>query len=410
MDEQRAADSAHRLAQYLTHLAGALGDARRKQPMTDYCSGLLLACERKSVEPIAAVIAPGGASAKHQSLMHFVSESPWADEDVFAKVREYVLPAIERSGPIEVWILDETSFPKCGSHSVGVKHQYCGHLGKQSNCQVAVSLSLANHDASLPVAWQLYLPEEWAEDQALREKAGIPADIIFATKPKIALKQIKWALEAGVARGVVLGDVVYGTDLSLRRYLTANDLAYSLAIQARTLVAKIGGDGKPLSAARLAKGLPKRGWRKIGWRDGTNAPLASRFQRVRVRAAGEGTDDDEPEEWLIVEWPKGEKEPTKFWLSTLEADCTFEHMIDITMMRWRIERDYLELKQEVGLDHFEGRSWRGFHHHATMCIAAYGFLVSERSAFSPSGEASPFLLAQSALPKSFRPRGAPAQT
>ena len=410
MDERRAADSADRLAQYLAHLASALGDARRTQPMTDYCSGLLLPCERKSVEPIAAVTAPSEASAKHQSLMHFVSQSPWADAAVLARVREHVLPAIERGGPIEVWILDETSFPKCGSHSVGVSHQYCGHLGKQANCQVAVSLSLANHDASLPVAWQLYLPKQWAEDQALREKAGIPADISFATKPKIALKQIEWALEAGVARGVVLGDVVYGSDLSLRKYLRANDLVYSLAIQARTLVVKARGDGTPLNAAELAKGLPKRGWRTIGWRDGTNAPLASRFQRVRVRAAGEGTGDDEPEEWLIVEWPKGEKEPTKFWLSTLAADCTFGHMIDITMMRWRIERDYLELKQEVGLDHFEGRSWRGFHHHATMCIAAYGFLISERSAFSPSGEASPFLLAQSALPQSFRPRGSPAQT
>lgn len=410
MDEQRAAGSADRLARYLAHLAGALGDTRRAQPMADYCAGLLLPCERKSVEPIAAVTAPAATSAKHQSLMHFVSQSPWADEAVLAKVREHALPAIEREGPIEVWIIDETSFPKCGSHSVGVSHQYCGHLGKQANCQVAVSLSIANHHGSLPVAWQLYLPKQWAEDPALRAKAGIPADMAFTTKPKIALRQIEWALKSGVARGVVLGDVVYGTDLSLRRYFRANDLAYSLAIQARTLVAKVRGDGEPISAAELAKGLPKRGWRTIGWRDGTNAPLASRFQRVRVRAAGEGTGDDEPEEWLMIEWPKGEKEPTKFWLSTLSADFTFERMIDITMMRWRIERDYHDLKQEVGLDHFEGRSWRGFHHHATMCIAAYGFLISERSAFSPSGENSSFLFTQSALPQSFRPRGSPAQT
>jgi SRSO17 transposase len=408
MDERHAKESAERLARYLGALADALGDTRRVQPMTDYCAGLLLPCERKSVEPIAAVTAPMHTSAKHQSLMHFVSESPWADEAILAKVREQVLPAMQKHGTIEVWIIDETSFPKCGSHSVGVAHQYCGHLGKQANCQVAVSLSLANHDASLPVAWQLYLPKTWAEDPALREKAGVPAGVVFETKPKIALKQIEMALKYGLPRGVVLGDVVYGADLSLRKYLRAHDLVYSLAIQARTLVAKVDGNGEPLNAAELAKSLPRRGWRTIGWRDGSNASLSSRFQRVRVKAAGEGTSDDEPAEWLIVEWPKSEKEPTKFWLSTLPADCTMEHMIDITMMRWRIERDYLELKQEVGLDHFEGRSWRGFHHHATMCIAAYGFLISERSAFSPSAERRPLFSAKPALPEGFKARGSPA--
>ena len=262
---------------------------------------------------------------------------------------------------------------------------------------------------SLPVAYRLYLPESWARDAKRRKKAGVPDHVEFQTKPKIALEQIEWACAAGIARGVALMDCAYGSDLSLRRRLTALELAYAVGVWARTLVRKAKrGDDAPVTAADLAKRLPKRAWRTIAWRDGSNARLVSRFARVRVRAAGEGTTEEEPEEWLIVEWPKGEKEPTKFWLSTLPEDIAFERMIDITMMRWRIERDYQELKQEVGLGHFEGRSWRGFHHHATMCIAAYGFLVAERGAFPPSGPRSRYFSEKPAIPQGYRPRGSPA--
>jgi SRSO17 transposase len=341
-------------------------------------------------------------------LLHFLAKGEWSDAKVLGKVRELVLPQIERHGPIEAWIIDDTSFPKCGSHSVGVSHQYCGQLGKQANCQVAVSLSVANHTASLPIAYRLYLPESWAGDEERRKKAGVPDEVAFATKPKIALQQIEWACAAGIAHGVVLMDCAYGSDLSLRRRLTALELAYAVGVWARTLVRRARqGDAAPVAAAELAKRLSKRAWRTIGWRDGTNARLVSRFARVRVRAAGEGTSSEDPEEWLIIEWPKGEKEPTKFWLSTLPEDIAFERMIDLTMMRWRIERDYQELKQEVGLGHFEGRSWRGFHHHATMCIAAYGFLVAERGAFPPSAPRSRCFGEKPALPQGYRPRGSP---
>ena len=272
-----------------------------------------------------------------------------------------------------------------------MQHQYCGQLGKQANCQVAVSLSVANRAASLPVAYRLYLPESWASDEKRRKKAGVPDTIEFQTKPKIALQQIEWACAAGLPRGVAMMDCAYGSDLSLRRRLTELELAYAVGVWARTVVRKTDkkGDAEPVTTADLAQSLPKRAWRTIGWRDGTNARLVSRFARVRVHAAGEGTTEEEPEEWLVIEWPKDEKAPTKFWLSTLAEDISFERMIDIVMMRWRIERDYQELKQEVGLGHFEGRSWRGFHHHATMCIAAYGFLVAERGAFSPLGASRP---------------------
>lgn len=406
MDWWRSDDSAERFSAYLQEIAGVMEHAARVAPMRAYCSGLLMDCERKSAEPIAAATAPSATSAQHQSLLHFLAKGEWSDERVLGKVRELVLPQVQRHGPIEAWIFDDTSFPKCGSHSVGVSHQYCGQLGKQANCQVAVSMSVANHAASLPVAYRLYLPESWANDAARRKKAGVPEEIEFQTKPKIALQQLEWACTAGIPRGVVMFDCAYGADLSLRRGVTALELTYAVGVWARTLVRKARtGDDTPLTIADLAKRLSKRAWRTIRWRDGTNAHLASRFARVRVHAAGAGTSTEEPEEWLVVEWPKGEKEPTKFWLSTLPADIDFERMIDITMMRWRIERDYQDLKQAVGLGHFEGRSWRGFHHHATMCIAAYGFLVAERGAFPPSGPRSRHLFEKPTIPQGYRPRG-----
>jgi len=408
MDWRRSDDSAERFSAYLGELASVIGHAARVGPLRDYCSGLLLPCARKSVEPIAAATAPHATGAQHQSLLHFLAKGEWSDAKVLGKVRELVLPQIERHGPIEAWIIDDTGFPKHGPHSVGVSHQYCGELGKQANCQVAVSLSVANHAASLPVTYRLYLPESWASDEKRRKKAGVPEAIAFQTKPKIALEQIEWACAAGIPRGVVLMDCAYGSDLSLRRRLTALELTYAVGVWARTLVRKAKGDEEPITAADLAKSLSKRAWRTIAWRDGSNATLVSRFARVRVRAAGEGTTADEPEEWLIIEWPKGAKEPTKFWLSTLPEDIAFARMIDITMMRWRIERDYQDLKQEVGLGHFEGRSWRGFHHHATMCFAAYGFLVAERGAFPPSAPRSRYFIEEPAIPQGYRPRGSPA--
>lgn len=408
MDRQRSDASAQRFSAYLDELASVIGHAARVGPMRDYCTGLLLPCERKSVEPMAAATAPGQTSAQHQSLLHFIAQGAWSDAAVLGKVREVVLPRIESHGAIEAWIVDDTGFPKYGEHSVGVSHQYCGQVGKQTNCQIAVTLSLANHHASLPVAYRLYLTEAWAKDEARRKTAGIPAEIEFTTKPKMALQQIEWAVEAGLPRGVVLMDGAYGSDLSFRKRMTELDLTYSVAVRGRTLVAKSTPDAEPLGAAALAKGLPQRDWRTIVWRDGTNTPLKSRFQRVRVRAAGEGTTGREPPEWLLMEWPKGEKEPTKFWLSTLPETMPLDRMIDITMMRWRIERDYHDLKQEVGLGHFEGRGWRGFHHHATMCIAAYGFLVSERGAFPPSGSGTRNFIQGSAVPDGYRPRGSPA--
>jgi SRSO17 transposase len=226
MSLQDCADSDERFSSYVEGLAEVIGHADRVKPLRDYCSGLMMPCERKSVEPMAAVTAPGRTAAQHQSLLHFVGQAAWSDERVLAKVCELVLPTMTRHGPIEAWIIDDTGFPKKGKHSVGVARQYCGQLGKQDNCQAAVSLSLANRQASLPVRYRLYLPQEWADDAARRRKAGVPEEIVFATKPEVALEQVRWACAAGLPRGVVLLDAGYGNHTNLRTQISALALTY----------------------------------------------------------------------------------------------------------------------------------------------------------------------------------------
>src|SRR5271169_6239522 len=420
--------SESRFEAYVEGLVSVIGHQDRVGPLRDYCVGLMLPLERKSVEPMAAITAPERTAAQHQSLLHFVGEGGWSDEKVLAKVRELVLPELERHGRIEAWIIDDTSFPKKGQHSVGVTRQYCGQLGKQDNCQVAVSLSIANHDASLPVAYRLYLPKDWASDRERRRKVGVPDEIGFKTKPEIALAQIRWACEAGLPRGVVLMDAGYGVNTDLRMNITPLGLSYVAGIQSHTTVWAPGkgpqprkkwlGRGrrpkllrrddnhKPVSVKQLALALPGHAWRKITWREATAEKLSSRFARVRIRVAHRDywMSNSRPEEWLLIEWPDGEKEPIKYWLSTLPESIALRQLVDIAKLRWRIERDYQELKQEVGLGHFEGRGWRGFHHHATLCIAAYGFLVSERETIPPSRGRPAILFPQFALRERYQPR------
>ena len=418
MNLETPGDSGSRFVAYVEGLMSVVGHADRCGPLRDYCTGLMLPGERKSVEPMAARTAPARTAAQHQSLLHFVSVADWSDEKMLAKVREMVLPAIERHGPIEAWIIDDTSFPKQGRHSVGVSHQYCGQLGKQANCQVAVSLSIANHYASLPVAYRLYLPKAWAEDQTRRDRAGVPAEISFKTKPAIALEQIRWACEAGVPRGTVLLDAGYGHDSKLREAITELGLSYVAGILPDTLVwaprtrpgraPKKGRRDEPnaTSVKEVAFGLPAKAWRTIKWREGTNEALSSRFARVRICVASKHERSEKPaKEWLLIEWPERESEPIKYWLSTLPKNLPFCEVVDAAKLRWRIERDYQELKQEVGLGDFEGRRWRGFHHHATLCIAAYGFLISEQETIPPSGPGLLVLLPQPPLPDGYRPRG-----
>jgi SRSO17 transposase len=420
-----------RFAAYIEALTEVMGHADRASPLRDYCTGLLLPGERKSVEPMAAMMAPSRVSAEHQSLLHFVGQASWSDEAVLGKVRELVLPAILQHGPIEVWIVDDTGFVKKGVHSVGVARQYCGRLGKTENCQIAVSLSVANYAASLPIAYRLYLPEDWAQDAARRKKNHVPEQVKFKSKPEIALDQIRAALAAGVPRATVLSDPAYGHNAAFRAGLTALGLPYAVGVQSNVSVWPPGieplpakewsGHGRrpsrlrrdkehrPVSAKQLAMSLPAASWASVIWREGSNAPLVSRFAALRVRPASNDWQRSTPHpfEWLLIEWPEGQPQPTKYWFSTLPEETPLPTLVNSVKSRWHVERDYQELKSELGLAHYEGRGWVGFHHHATLCIAAYGFLIRERAAIPPS--ATGFRKTSPLSPRP-RPRGSPAQT
>jgi SRSO17 transposase len=420
------AGSEVRFHAYITALCEVIGHADRIDPLRGYCTGLLLPGERKSVEPMAARLDPAHVPSLHQALHHFVAKAPWSDQALLGAMREQVLPALTRHGPITAWILDDTSFPKKGKHSVGVTRQYCGQLGKQENCQVAVSLSLAHDLASLPVAFELYLPEEWANDPVRRAKAGVPKTVSFRTKPQIALEQIQGALADDLPPGIVLGDAGYGIDTDFRTALTALSLSYVLGVQSslgvwppgcgplppkpwsgtgrRPTLQRRDNEHQPVSAKDLAVTLPPTAWQTVTWRAGSQGELSGRFAAVRVRPSHRDywRAEPHPEEGLLIEWPEGDKEPTKYWLSTLPDTTALVDLVHMAKLRWRIERDYQELKQELGLDHYEGRGWRGFHHHATLCLAAYGFLVRERSLFPPEEH---FRCQAPALPAGWRPRG-----
>jgi SRSO17 transposase len=424
-----------RFAAYIEGLADAAGHADRYTPLKSYCTGLLLPGERKSVEPMAARLAPDNVRRTHPSLHHLVADAPWDDGEMLASVRRQVLPAMQKNGPVVAWIVDDTAFPKQGKHSVGVARQYCGQIGKHDNCQAAVSLSVSTNSASLPLAWRLRLPELWCEDVTRRQHAGVPKEIEFQTKPEIALEQIRQGLAQEVPPGVVLADAVYGNGMQFRSSLTELGLKYAVGIESSTTVWKPGqqplpapphkgGRGtparrlqrsaahQPVSVKELALSLPATAWKDIGWRLSSQGTLRSRFAALRVRPAHRDYHRTEPppEEWLLIEWPKSESDPTKYWLSTMSAKTSLKALVKMAKHRWIIERDYEELKQELGLGHYEGRGWRGFHHHATLCIAAYGFLVAERNRFSPSARAGHLGLSAPQPPPDFRPRGSPGSS
>jgi SRSO17 transposase len=420
-----------RFAAYVDGLATAAGHQDRHEPLRNYCKGLLLPGERKSIEPMAARLDPHDTQPMRQSLHHLVAKAPWSDAVVLEQVRKHVLPTMQKQGPVVAWIVDDTGFPKKGKHSVGVTRQYCGQLGKQENCRVAVSLSVATWSSSLPIAYRLYLPKEWAEDTERREKTEVPEEVEFQTKPEIALDQIRATVAAQVTRGVVLADVGYGNNTQFRKGLTQLELPYVVGVQSsltvwepgkQPLPAKPRGktgrpprrlqrttDHQPVEVKQLALSLPASAFQDISWREGAERKLRSRFAALRVRPAHRDYEKAEPhaEEWLLIEWPRNEPEPTRYWLSTLAPNTPLQALAKTAKHRWIIERDYQELKQELGLGHFEGRNWRGFHHHATLCIAAYGFLVAERNRFSPSARAGHLGFIVPGPGPDFRPRGSP---
>ena len=425
------AERGMRFEAYIDRLAGAVGHADRREPMRAYCVGLVLPGERKSVEPMAARVDPLHVRSRHQSMHHFVADSPWQDEDVVRVAREWALEGMETQGSLEAWIVDDTGFPKKGSHSVGVAHQYCGALGKTANSQCAVSVSLANRVASVPAAFRLYLPEVWAADMERREKVGVPESVAFRTKWQIALDLIDHLSEEDVRKATILADAGYGEATTFREGLTERGFRYAVGIGPQITVwvpghgplaprPKAGRRGHPATRLRrdaeyqpqsvleVAKSLPTAAWTEVAWAEGTRGKLRSRFATLRVRVASRDHKRSEPraEEWLLVEWSNGDTKPSKYWLSTEPEEMDITSLVARVKLRWRVERDYQELKDEIGLDHFEGRGWRGFHHHASLCIATYAFLVAERARLSPPSAAVLLGLTQPSV--SVVPRGRPA--
>ena len=415
--------------EYVNLLAAAMNHADREGPLEDYCRGLLLPGERKSVEPMAAQAAPRQTSAKHQSLLHFIGNGGWSDEEVLDVVADHVIPRMNVDAEELSWIIDDTGIPKSGAHSVGVARQYCGRLGKTANCQVAVTLSIATEEASLPIAHRLYLPESWVEDVEKRRVAKIPDDVEFLTKPQIALRQIRQAIDKERPRGIVNADAGYGNGTDFRDELTKLGLKYIVGVLPTIGVWQPGAGPLPPKPPHKGRGQPqkllrrddqhqpvtarelaiemKEKFRRVSWGEGARGTKRSRFLATRVRPSHRDYQRTKPrpEEWLLIEWPESEKEPTGYWLSTLPRNTSLRKLVARAKLRWRVEDDYRELKQEVGFGDYEGRGWIGFHHHATLSIASYGFLMGERL-FSPSGRVDPRSILQApSLPEGFRPRG-----
>lgn len=418
---------AKRFEEYLERLNVAVGHADRREPLRAYLSGLLLPGERKSVEPMAAKLDPLHVRARHQSMHHFVATAPWSERDLLRVARDYALAQLERHAPVSAWVIDDTGMPKKGSLSVGVAHQYCGALGKAANCQVAVTISLVNAELSVPCEFRLYLPEEWVQNSERCRAAGIPAEVRFQTKWEIALDQIDDLLRDDLPLAPVVADAGYGASTAFREGLTQRGLSYAVGISAETTVWPPGeeplppaarqGRGRPplrlrrtaehhpLPARELARQLPRAAWKTVRWREGTKGTMSSRFAAVRVRAAHRDylRHQARSPEWLLIEWPLSDKEPSRYWLSTIPEEVSVEDLVRLAKIRWRIERDFQELKDELGLDHYEGRGWRGFHHHGALCIAAYAFLAAERARLSPPAPIA--FLHPARLPKDFHPRG-----
>lgn len=379
------------LLAFVATLANALDNSRQEQAMQDYITGLLMNGEGKSMEPMAArlVAEPADRDAMRQRLQPHVSVSRWDDDAVRAELANQ---AESKMRDIEAFVIDDTGFAKKGTHSVGVARQYSGTLARVGNCQVATSLHLVSEASSVCIGMRLYLPKSWADDPERRKKAGVPEDVVFQKKWQIGLDLLDKAQAWGVPKRFVLSDSGYGDCVEFRQGLDSRELPYVVGISETTVVWRPGevpqndGEqepGKPVSVATLAIERGRHGLSTVTWRRGSRGPQRSQFGFVRVHTAHGHAKGEPPgaEQWLIYEWPGDEDKPTKFWLSTLPADTSKRRLVRLAKLRWRVERDYQDMKQEVGLDDFQGRKWLGFHHHATLCMAAHAFLALNRVFF-----------------------------
>jgi SRSO17 transposase len=376
-----------RLSEFFDQIGRVLGRKGRRESFALYAEGIFGDGERKSIEPIAARACadPARANAEHQRLLHFALDAPWSDHDVRLAAARYALDAMTARQPVDSWIVDDTGFLKQGSHSVGVQRQYTGSAGKVTNCQVGVSLTVATRTEQVPIDFALYLPEAWTGDHARRGEARIPADVQFATKPELSLQLMQRALNNGIPPGLVLADQAYGTSREWRKRVREMGLHYAVAVDQRTTVMVFDKRGRQrdeiISIIDLAHRIESRGgFRRCTWREGTKHDLSARFALRRVVPAydgGPGIDKREPV-WLLIEWRDNEDAPANCFLCSLPERLTKKRLVRMIMQRWRTERAYQDLKDELGLDHYEGRRFPGWHHHVSVVLCCYAFVIAER--------------------------------
>jgi SRSO17 transposase len=382
-----------RLGAYFEQIGVHLPRREQRESFATYAFGILSDGERKSVEPIAARACgePRGTQRAHDRLLHFLSDSPWSDRAVRTEAARYAIAAMSTREPVTTWIIDDTGFLKQGKHSVAVQRQYTGSAGKVTNCQIGVSLSVASRSEHVPIDFALYVPEPWCDDAKRRKAARIPKTLSFKTKPELALDLVARALDDEIPGEILLADAAYGNSVEFRNGVVTYGLDYAVGINGTSKVwildARDRRRGDPVSALDLGVALGARAFRRLTWRDGTSGKLASRVcvRRVKVAQDDGSVAADRDPVWLVIEWPAGEARPTKFSLTTLPKRMSKKQIVRILKERWRTERAYEELKDELGLDHFEGRSFTGWHHHISVVLCCYAFVVGERvRRFPPS--------------------------
>ena len=388
-------EAATRLESYLGEIGEELGNDSRRQSFAIYAMGILGDGERKSVEPIAARACadPAKADAAHQSLLHFVANARWSDQAVRRVASAHAIAAISKHGAIETWVVDDTGMLKQGKDSVGVHRQYTGSAGKVTNCQIAVTLSVATAESHVPIDVELYMPQVWTDDLKRRRAARVPDSLQFKTKPQLALEMLRRAVAAKVPEGVVLADAAYGSSSKFREGVRELGLHYAMGVDPQTSVWLLDAMNRRSEGAApvrdIASALDELGeFRRCTWRKGTNTDLSARFAARRVVPAYDDSSrpaEERDELWLLIEWRDGEAEPANYFLSSLPKRWTKKQLIRSVMQRWRTERIYEDLKGELGFDHYEGRSFPGWHHHVSVVLCCYAFVVAERARrFPPS--------------------------
>jgi len=367
-------------------IAAPLGRSERRIAATHYVEGLLLPGKRKSIEPMAARL-----QFDAQRLQQFIKDSPWEDSLVWQTLRREVAPHLE---PIETWIVDETGWPKQGQHSVGVSHQYCGALGKQTNCQVSVEVAISDGFVAAPMAGRLYLPDSWTAKPERCRQAGVPATVQFATKSQIAVELLKDLVHDEVDRAPVLGDSAYGDSYEFRQELRQLQLEFFLQVTApehkgwlqpvptkltgkyRTVSEKVVAQARHL--AQITQDLPPGAWKDCSWEavDGERRTTRLAWVEVYLMRGLKEPNGQLEKLWLVVDWPKGQKEPYHYYLARLDRQPTKALCLRLSRSRWHVEQYFQRSKDDLGFDHYEGRSWRGFHHHLVMSAIAYLFILT----------------------------------